>query len=127
MNFRLILFAVAIIFGVVASIPSILQTDKGAKINLGLDLQGGLHMLLGVQTDEAIKSKVKSLASSIKYFCDDEEIIIENLKIDEESLSFTVLDADELPKVDKMLADDKGIAVGKDGENYTLSFTDVEK
>jgi len=127
MNFRLIIFAVAIIFGVVASIPSILQTDKGAKINLGLDLQGGLHMLLGVQTDEAIKSKVKSLASSIKYFCDDEEIIIENLKIDEESLSFTVLDADELPKVDKMLADDKGIAVGKDGENYTLSFTDVEK
>jgi preprotein translocase subunit SecD len=127
MNFRLILFAVAIIFGVVASIPSILQTDKGAKINLGLDLQGGLHMLLGVQTDEAIKSKVKSLASSIKYFCDDEEIIIENLKIDEESLSFTVLDADEFPKVDKMLAEDKGIAVTKDGENYTLSFTEVEQ
>jgi preprotein translocase subunit SecD len=127
MNFRLILFAVAIIFGVVASIPSIFQTDKGAKINLGLDLQGGLHMLLGVQTDEAIKSKVKSLASSIKYFCDDEDIIIEDLKIDDDSVSFNVLDSDELPKVDKMLAEDKGIAVQKDATRYTLTFTKEEK
>jgi len=60
--------------------PSLLQTEKGAKINLGLDLQGGLHMLLGVKTDEAIKSKIKSLASTIKFYTDDEEIIIDDFR-----------------------------------------------
>ena len=60
MNYRLIIFLVAIIFGVVMSVPSFLQTEKGSKVNLGLDLQGGLHMLLGVKTQEAIKSKIKT-------------------------------------------------------------------
>jgi preprotein translocase subunit SecD len=127
MNFRLIIFIVAIIFGVVASLPSFLQTEKGAKINLGLDLQGGLHMLLGVQTDKAIESKYKSLASSIKYFCDDKEIIIDDLSIADDHISFALLDKDEAPKLDKMLSEDKGLKVDKDGLNYTITFTPKEQ
>jgi len=127
MNFRLIIFIVAIIFGVVASVPSFLQTEKGAKINLGLDLQGGLHMLLGVETDKAIESKYKSLASSIKYFCDDEEIIIDDLSIADDHISFALLDKDEAPKLDKMLSEDKGLKVDKDGLNYTITFTPKEQ
>ncbi len=127
MNFRLIIFIVAIIFGIVASIPSFLQTEKGAKINLGLDLQGGLHMLLGVETDKAIESKYKSLASSIKYFCDDEEIIIDDLSISDDHISFTLLDKDEAPKLDKMLSENKGLKVDKDGLNYTITFTPKEQ
>ena len=127
MNFRLILFAVAIIFGIVASVPTFFDTKKGPQINLGLDLQGGLHMLLGVQTEEAIKSKVKTLASSVKYFADDEDIIIDELKLSDEEVTFTVLDSDELPKMDKMLSEIKGVDIQKSGENYALSFTDAEK
>lgn len=56
-----------------------LQTEKGAKIALGLDLQGGLHMLLGVKTEEAIKSKIKSIASSVKFFAQSSDIIIDDL------------------------------------------------
>ncbi len=126
MNFRLILFAVAILFGIVASVPTFFDT-KGPKINLGLDLQGGLHMLLGVKTDEAIKSKVKTLASSVKYFTDDEDIIIEGLKISDETVSFTVLDKDELPKMDKMLKGIKGLNIKKEAEHYTLRYTEAEK
>jgi preprotein translocase subunit SecD len=127
MNFRLILFLVAIFFGVVASMPSFLQTEKGAKINLGLDLQGGLHMLLGVETDKAISSRVKSLASSLKYFCEDEEIIIDDLKIGDESVSFTLLDGDEAPKIEKMINEIKGVKFDKKGLKYTLFFTPEEK
>ncbi len=126
MNFRLIIFAVAIIFGIGASLPSIFNT-KGPKINLGLDLQGGLHMLLGVKSDEAIKSKYKSLASSIKYYCDDEDIIIDGLKIADDEVSFELLDKDESSKIDKFLGENKGVVVSKDGLKYTLKFSDEEK
>lgn len=77
------------------SMPTFLQSEKGAKVSLGLDLQGGLHMLLGVQTEEAIKSKVKSIASSIKFFAQTNDIIIDDFRLDEEVLTFTLLDKDE--------------------------------
>ena len=71
-NYRLIIFTLSIIFVFVFAIPSLLQTDSGKKISLGLDLQGGLHMLLGVNTHEAVTSKIKTIATSVKYFSEDE-------------------------------------------------------
>ncbi|WP_419770501.1 MAG: protein translocase subunit SecD [Candidatus Marinarcus sp.] len=126
-NYRLIIFTLSIIFGVVFSIPSFLQTDSGKKINLGLDLQGGLHMLLGVNTEEAVTSKIKTYATSIKYFADDEEILIEDLSIDGELISFTVLDEDELPKVDAMLEKIKGLVITKPTPlSYSVTLSDAE-
>ncbi|MDY3112694.1 MAG: protein translocase subunit SecD, partial [Helicobacter sp.] len=54
-NTKLFFFFVATLFGILLSIPSFFQT-QGPKITLGLDLQGGLNLLLGVKTEEAIKS-----------------------------------------------------------------------
>ena len=75
LNFRVIIFAFALIFGVVFSIPSLTQSDSGKKITLGLDLQGGLHMLLGIKSEVAIESKIKSIAGTVKYVFDDEDNI----------------------------------------------------
>ncbi|RXJ85821.1 protein translocase subunit SecD [Arcobacter cloacae] len=125
-NYRLIIFTLSIIFGIVFSIPSILQTDTGKKISLGLDLQGGLHMLLGVNTHEAVTSKIKTIATSVKYFSDDEELLIDGLSIENESVVFTVLDADEIPKMDEMLKQIKGLDISKDELKYTLKLTEED-
>ncbi|MCK4973622.1 MAG: hypothetical protein KAR81_00085, partial [Sulfurimonas sp.] len=50
LNYRVVVFGLAIAFGLFFSAPSLLQTQDGKKVTLGLDLQGGLHMLLGVKT-----------------------------------------------------------------------------
>jgi preprotein translocase subunit SecD len=127
-NYRLVIFFLATIFAVIFSLPSFLQTDEGKKISLGLDLQGGLHMLLGVQTQKAVEGKIKSVAATIKYFTDNEDILIEDLNIQSESLSFTLLDPDEIGKVDKMLEEIKGLHIEKASELfYSLSLTDIEK
>ena len=125
-NYRLIIFALSIIFGVVFSIPSLMQTDSGKKISLGLDLQGGLHMLLGVNTHEAVTSKIKTIATSVKYFTDDEDILIDSLAIDEKSITFTVLDPDELARMDEMLAKIKGLEISKVNTDYTVKLTSEE-
>jgi preprotein translocase subunit SecD len=100
-----------------------MQTDSGKKISLGLDLQGGLHMLLGVNTHEAVTSKIKTIATTVKYFSDDEELLIDALSINGESVTFTVLDADEIPKMDEMLKQIKGLDISKDELKYTLKLT----
>ena len=126
LNYRVIIFLAAAIFGLALSAPSLLNLEKGPKITLGLDLQGGLHMLLGVDTDEAIKSKIKSLASSIKYAADDEDLIIDEFKVRDGKISFELLDKDDMPKMDEILKKIEGIAVQKDGLRYTVSLTPQE-
>lgn len=127
LNYRLVIFFLAIIFGVGLSLPTFLQTEKGAKISLGLDLQGGLHMLLGVKTDEAIKSKMKSIASSIKFFTDENDIIIDALKMKDETITLTLLDGDEEKNLDEMLKKIDGLHAEKQGLNYTLTLSEIEK
>ncbi|MBD3798426.1 MAG: protein translocase subunit SecD [Epsilonproteobacteria bacterium] len=68
LNYRVIILIAATIFGLIFSIPSFTQSSEGKKITLGLDLQGGLHMLLGVKTEEAVNSQIKAYASGIKHF-----------------------------------------------------------
>jgi len=123
LNYRLVIFILSIIFGVVFAMPSFLQTESGKKVSLGLDLQGGLHMLLGVQTEEAVTSKIKTIATSIKYFAEDEEILIEDLTFKDNIISFIVLDSDEITKVDTMLAEIQGLDIQKtDDLSYMISL-----
>ncbi|MDX1808853.1 MAG: protein translocase subunit SecD [Sulfurospirillaceae bacterium] len=127
LNYRLVIFFIAIIFGVGFTMPTLLQTKSGAKIALGLDLQGGLHMLLGVKTDEAIKSKMKSIASSVKFFTDNNDIIINDLRVNNDLVTFTLLDGDEEKNLDTMLGKIQGLQVKKDKLSYTLSLSAKEK
>ncbi len=126
LNFRIIIFALAILFGVIVSAPSLLQLDKGQKITLGLDLQGGLYMLLGVKTEEAVKSHLKSIASGINHFTEKEDILLDALSADDEVVSLSVLDTDDIPALQNMLKDIVGTTVLVDGENLTISLTPEE-
>ncbi len=126
-NYRLVIFSLVTIFGIVFSIPSFLQTDDGKKISLGLDLQGGLHMLLGVKTQKAVEGKIKSIAATVKYFSDKESILIEDIKIEKDYMSFILLDSDEVVKIDDMLAEIKGLDINKSADLiYTIKLTPVE-
>jgi preprotein translocase subunit SecD len=122
LNFRLFIFIAALLFGVVFSAPSLLQMDKGAKITLGLDLQGGLHMLLGVKTEAALKSRLKSVASSVKHYSTRENVLIDDLSVNDEEVSFDLLDSDDVAGMDAMLATIEGLSSAKEGEKYRLHF-----
>lgn len=128
LNFRVVLFIFALIFGIVFSIPSLMQTQSGKKITLGLDLQGGLHMLLGVKTDVALESHLKSVAATIKYTLDDAEIIFDDLKVGDNEVSFELLDSDDLPKVQKLLSKLEGVKVENNSLKFKASLTpkDIE-
>ena len=44
------------------------------KLIYGLDIQGGLHLVMGVKTDEAIQEKIKSLTADLKDKLEKSEI-----------------------------------------------------
>ncbi len=127
LNFRVVIFGLSILFGIFFSVPSLLNLDKGYKINLGLDLQGGLHMLLGVKTDEAINSKMKSIASSINHFSEKNEILLDALHVNDEKIVFTVLDSDDAPAIASLVKEIDGAVLSNVGEVYSIVLTEEEK
>ena len=126
LNYRIVIFALAIVFGVFFSAPSLLQMEDGKKVTLGLDLQGGLHMLLGVKTEEATKSRIKSIAASIKHFADRKDILIDELKFDETSVTFSILDGDDAKHIKTFLSEIEGANVLADTTSFSLSLTPEE-
>jgi len=125
LNYRVVLFAFALIFGVVFSVPSLTQSESGKKITLGLDLQGGLHMLLGVKSEVAIESRMKSMAASVKYIFDDEDIIFDELRFDSEKITFELLDNDDVAKAKTLLKEElEGTSLSEEGLNFSLVMTE---
>ncbi|OOQ27416.1 protein translocase subunit SecD [Helicobacter pylori] len=128
-NPRLIVFVCALLLGVGFSVPSLLET-KGPKITLGLDLRGGLNMLLGVQTDEALKNKYLSLASALEYNAKKQNILLKDIKSSLEGISFELLDEDEAKKLDALLLELQGhsqFEIKKEAEFYSVKLTPLEQ
>ncbi|MCQ2906267.1 protein translocase subunit SecD [Helicobacter pylori] len=128
-NPRLIVFICALLLGVGFSVPSLLET-KGPKITLGLDLRGGLNMLLGVQTDEALKNKYLSLASALEYNAKKQNILLKDIKSNLEGISFELLDEDEAKKLDALLVELQGhsqFEIKKEAEFYSVKLTPLEQ
>jgi preprotein translocase subunit SecD len=71
---------VIVVCGVmIASIIYVLPTVKPSfwphkKINLGLDLQGGMHLALEVDTDKAVESTIERIIQEIRSFLKQEHI-----------------------------------------------------
>ena len=128
LNFRVVLFIFALIFGIVFSEPSLIQSKEGRKITLGLDLQGGLHLLLGIKSDIAIQSRIKSMAGTVKYMFDEEEIIFDELKLLDKKISFEILDKDDVKKAKEIINKEiKGTILTQNGLKFILSMTPEEE
>jgi len=125
-TYKLIIFLIVGILSAVFAMPSILGLDVGKRINLGLDLQGGLYMLLDVETDEAIASKIKSVASSISYTAKRDDLLLDNIKIEDDYFEFSILDDDEAPKFQSILKGIDGLEIQQNGLNYVVHLTEAE-
>lgn len=125
-SYRLIVFILVLVLSIIFSIPSLFQTQSGKKINLGLDLQGGLYMLLGVDNDEAIKSKIKSIASALNYEITKQEMLVDNLKINGEFIEFDVYDENDKQKIDLVLKDIQGLNIDFINMHYKISLNELE-
>ncbi|MCV6609063.1 MAG: protein translocase subunit SecD [Campylobacterales bacterium] len=125
-SYRLFVLIAAFMFGVFFSAPSLLQTEDGSKVNLGLDLQGGLYMLLGVKTDEAVEAKIESIASGLNYFCESEDILIDDLSFNTEEVTFQLLDDTMKSKLDEYIKTINGLDVVDTSLNYVITLTEEE-
>ena len=76
------------------------------KINLGLDLQGGIHLVLQVQTQDAIKAETDREMEVLRREAADEGIAsVASNRLTDTSFEATGFTAADLPKLEKVVAD----------------------
>src|SRR6266481_9047316 len=64
-------------------LPDWYKAGFGAtKIQLGLDLQGGTHLLLAVQLDEAVKTQLRRRADDLKRELKANKIDFQDISVD---------------------------------------------
>jgi preprotein translocase subunit SecD len=68
--------------GLVSSLPSLLPgfLPRSETVNLGLDLQGGMHLVLEVQTEKAIENATDRLADEARRLLEKQKIEVTRLE-----------------------------------------------
>ncbi|MEW5802772.1 MAG: protein translocase subunit SecD [bacterium] len=115
LRWRFWLIAIVSILSIIYVIPSIfgsklpywwkkpLPTDK---VHLGLDLQGGMHLVLGVKLEKAVENALEGTVSALKDEVRKKGIVYDDIKrIDQRSIELNLVKADFTTQMDEVLRD----------------------
>ncbi|MCD6527076.1 MAG: protein translocase subunit SecD [Desulfuromonas sp.] len=103
-------------------------------IHLGLDLQGGMHLVLGVEVDKAVESRLDSVVDQTESLLRDEDVIFKRIeRLGGERMAVTVYDADAGAELDALIQENfpslepmsLGAAEGYIQKNYRFSDAEI--
>ncbi len=122
LSFKQILVIFVLLFGVIYSMPTFykevptwLTALNAKKMNLGLDLKGGVHFLMEVDLDEVIASKSKKLSSDIRSQLRKEKIRYNNFNASLKNIEIDFINDETFKQAKKFI-----------NNNYQNTF-DIEK
>jgi preprotein translocase subunit SecD len=135
---RLLAVAAAVVIGLVALVPN-LTTDlpewwkfalPSRPIALGLDLRGGIHLVLEVQTNKAVENHVDALIEQLRRSAREKEIATRDWKREgADTLTFTVVGDAKAAEMEKLVSDSYGNLVpvpGAEGMQRRYKITKEE-
>ena len=103
------------------------------KIALGLDLQGGMHLVLEVQTEKAVEASLERIADDIKREIEEEDYEVDRVRADIENKTVMVLmvDAIDLKPVEEIMKNHTAYlqneGVVREGRGYLFRLSEEEE
>jgi len=136
LKWRAVLYSAITIVAIVYLLPTFVKMPSwwedylpSEKISLGLDLQGGMHLILGVETDKAVENTVERYGSDLEELFFNEKIPFDHIKkIGKDRLELQIVDPAATDKASKLLDERfsvlKKVKVdqSKDGTIYILEI-----
>jgi len=116
-KWKLFLTLAPVVLAFIYAIPSLFSTPPGwwtsvgilpsEKIHLGLDLQGGVHLVLEVQSEKAVENRVERTAQDLKAAIKKVKIRpVELSRPTNMEISVRILEEKDIEAFDKMLDDE---------------------
>ena len=121
--------------GVVYAAPNFLPKDvlptessllPSKQVNLGLDLRGGSHMLLEVDTDSVVRERYDALADSIRSELRQAQIRNRPREATLQGAEVTVLKAEDAEKARDLVRNiEPNTVMSGEGNNIIVSYNEV--
>lgn len=113
LRLRTSLAILGVVIAIVWVLPNVINFENRwwfskSKLNYGLDIQGGLHLVMGVDVDGVVSESVQRLATSLKAEFDKEGITgteVKGTKAAQGELEVTYTGVDNKAKIEKLLGD----------------------
>ncbi len=112
-NFSLkkVLVALIFLFSIIYSLPTFFSETPGwlsninaKKMNLGLDLKGGVHFLMEVDLEDVVSSKSKKLSSDIRSQLRKEKIRYKNFSSESTRIRINFFNYDDYKRAEKLIS-----------------------
>ena len=138
LTWRMVLVASVVTVALIIFLPSLPGVRgslpkwwPGNRINLGLDLQGGMHLIYQVETDKAVESFTGRLATNIKNTAVDKKIsLVDAKQTSPTTIEATVQNPADMEKLLSVISD-TGVLEKKSQEGNTvilaLKATEAER
>ena len=112
LRWRVILIIIVLILGMIYALPSVPGIESSGltkilpdnKINLGLDLKGGIHLTLGVDVQKAIENSLAQMGQDIRSEAREENILVLRPRVlSEGRLEFLLLKKEQQKQLEELL------------------------
>ena len=110
LSIKRVLALSVLLFSIIYSLPTFfsetpnwLTSINAKKMNLGLDLKGGVHFLMEVDLDEVVLNKSKKLSSDIRSQLRKDKIRYRNFNSDLGKINIEFLDSNNYESAEKMI------------------------
>jgi preprotein translocase subunit SecD len=126
LSWKLVIVVGVVIAAVIYVLPSLKpELWPHKKINLGLDLQGGMHLVLEVDTEKAVESTIERMTHELRDFLKKEHIRYTDLnRIEGARIAIKIPDQANMEKfeglLDKEFRDVRIVSRSVDGESLAL-------
>ncbi len=137
LRWRSFLAAVGVAAAIVWVLPNVVNFGEKSwwpskqKLNYGLDIQGGLHLVMGVDVDGVVKESTGRLLASMKAEMQKEQVPFADVKAEKPEqgeIQVVVAQAADKAKVEKFLADKYGTVLqimGSTDNSVTARYFDA--
>lgn len=139
-RWKIILITAVIVFGVLYSMPNLVGKDgrewmannlsflPNKSINLGLDLQGGAHILLDVDMDTVYAEHMEGLAESLRKNLREDGVQVSSVTSSLNDLVVTVKSEDDAATVRTQIRKlEQGLNIETNGNVVSASLSDTLK
>ncbi len=138
LTWRIVLAVIVIGGGLIYALPSFLPAENvfqrllpDKKVNLGLDLRGGISLTLGVDMDTAIENSLNQLGNDLRSQAREKDILILHPQvISGNRLQFLLLQEKNTPELERLIKSrfaqelfiEKSTSLQGDKKRYILSL-----
>jgi preprotein translocase subunit SecD len=133
-KWKLILIAIVCVLGIAYAAPNFIPRDTAEnlpgfvphkQISLGLDLQGGSHLLLEVQVSAVIKERLTAMVDGVRQTLRKAHIGYRSLGVHRQGIAFTLRNPDQLDQARRLIRTSEGeVVVDNDGNRITVQLTE---